>query len=357
MKNIVRILGRAVRFLLPQMWYIEGPEETTGESLALIWCGSRKQQAYMINRIFGTSAIEQRRIGRRPIMLLDHLQESHNCSLAIVAGPQQILSFLSREEDFCVPWWIDAELDLDEAQESMGRPKSLKEDLRRVRNNQLGYTVSKDAANYRYYYDRFYVPTITGSHGAAALLSSFDERWQEIDSGGAEVMFVTMDEKPIGGLILNYRNEIPALRDIGILDGNKEILKTGVISAAHYFAMTHLKEQGFERVCLGLSRCFLNDGVLTYKQKWKPTLMESSQESFMFRVSRLNNASRSFLRSSSYVAEQDGGIHFAFFAANDEDARANESQLTRLSSIYGIDAYSSIDVSGQRPQLQRASWK
>ena len=77
----------------------------------------------------------------------------------------------------------------------------------------------------------------------------------------------------------------------------------------------------------------------------------------MFRVSRLSNASRSFLRSSSYIAEKDGGIHFAFFAANDEDARANESQLTRLSSIYGIDAYSSLDVSGQRPHVQRASWK
>ena len=100
MTNIIRTLRSAVRFLLPQMWYIEGPEKTTGESLALIWCGSRKQQAYMINRIFGTAKIEQKRIGRRPVMLLDHLQESHNCCLAIVAGPQQILSVLSREEDF-----------------------------------------------------------------------------------------------------------------------------------------------------------------------------------------------------------------------------------------------------------------
>ena len=357
MKNVIRTLRSAVRFLLPQMWYIEGPEKTTGESLALIWCGSRKQQAYMISRIFGTAKTEQKRIGRRPIMLLDRLQESHKCCLAIVAGPQQILSAVSRDEDFCVPWWIDAELDLDEAQESMGRPKSLKDDLRRVRKNRLGFTVTKDAANYKFFYDRFYLPTITASHGSAALLSAFEERWKEIESGRAEVMFVTMDERPIGGLILNYRNEIPALRDIGILDGNKEVLKTGVITAANYFAMTYLKEKGFERVCLGLSRCFLNDGVLSYKQKWKPTLMETSQESFMFRVSRLCKASRGFLRSSSYVAEQDGGFHFAFFAANDEDARANQSQLTRLSSIYGIDAYSSIDVSGQRPQLRRASWK
>ena len=155
--------------------------------------------------------------------------------------------------------------------------------------------------------------------------------------------------------MLQYRDETPALRDLGIIDGNREVLKTGVISAAYYFAMQHLKDKGFSKVCLGLSRSFLNDGVLTYKQKWKPTLSEASQESFMFRISRLCKASRAFLRSSSFIAEQDGHLHFAFFAANDEDARANRSQLARLSSVYGIDAHKSIDVSGKRPKMREAS--
>lgn len=344
-----------LRFLLPRMWYIEGTEKTTGERLAFIWCGSDKQQEYMVSRIFGSGNIDKKCIGRRPVMLLDRLQGSYNCCLAIVAGPKQILSVVRREEDICVPWWIDAELDIDDAQESAGRPKSLRDDLRRVRKNQLGFKIIKDAENYKFFYDRVYLPTITASHGAAALPSSFAERWSEIESGVAEVMFVTMNKKPIGGLVLNYQNEVPALRDLGILDGNKEMLKTGVIAAAYYFAMQHLKDKGFSRVCLGLSRCFLNDGVLTYKQKWKPTLMETSQESFMFRVSSLCKASRGFFRSSSFIAEQEGSFHFAFFAANDEDARANHSQLARLSSIYGIDAHSSIDLSGHRPQMRKAS--
>jgi len=355
MKNMTRNLQSVLGFLVPRMWRIEGTERTTVDRLAIIWCGPEKQQEYMANRIFGVGNFNKKCIGRRPVMLLDQLQESFNCSLAVVAGPQQILSWMRRNEDIFVPWWVDAELDLDNALEPIGRSRSLKEDLRRARKNALAFEFAKTADDYEHFYEKIYMPTITASHGAATLPSSFEKRCAEIESGRAEIMFITMNKKRIGGLLLDYRKEVPALRDIGIIGGDKKVLKTGVITAANYFAMQYLKEKGVNRICLGLSRCFLNDGVLTFKQKWKPTLIESSPESFMFRVSRLCDASRSFLRSSSFIAEQEGEFHFAFFAANDDDVRANRSKLTRLSTIYGIDAHSNIDVSGQRPKTRRAS--
>lgn len=346
---------QVLRFLLPRMWYIEGKEITTGEKLGFIWCGPERQQAYMTTRIFGAGAVTTEYIGRRPIMYLERLQESFDCSLAILAGPQHVLDWFSQADDICVPWWVDAELDIDVLERTRGRPKSLRDDLRRVRKNALSYHIKRTFGDYKFFYNNIYLPTITGSHGSAALPSSFDRRWAEIAAGRVEMMFITMNGEPVGGLLLDYRNEVPGLRDIGIINGNKKTLKTGVITAANYFAMQHLKEKGYKKVCLGLSRSFLDDGVLIYKQKWKPTLIDISSEVFLFRVSHLSSATRSLLRSSSFIAGKQGDFRFAFFAANDGDVRENRTQLEKLSSIYGINAASMIDVSGERPEMRRAS--
>lgn len=309
----------------------------------------------MISRLFGAARVQRRLIGRRPLFMLQQLKETLGCSIGIIAGPQRILNWMCRDDDICVPWWIDAELDIEKALDCADRPKSLKDDLRRIRKNNLGFKLSMSLEDFKFFYERIYMPTITTSHGASALSSCYQERCAEIRAGKAKLMFVTKDGKPIGGVLLDYQNEIPALRDIGILDSNKELLKTGVITAAYFFAMQTLKKNGYNKVCLGLSRSFLNDGVLTFKQKWRPTLIETSQESFLIRVSRLSMASRSFLRSSSYIAGDEGDFHFAFFAANDDDVQSNRCQLGRLSAIYGIDSSSNIDLSGQRPIMRRAS--
>jgi len=355
MRETITHCIHALRFLLPRMWHIEGHEITTGEKLGFIWCGPEKQQAYMTKRMFGTGTVTKSYIGRRLIWDLPRLQETFDCSLAILAGPQHVLNWFSRSEDICIPWWIDAELNIDTIEEPGARPKSLRDDLRRVRKNELTYRITSSFDDYKFFYEKIYLPTITGSHGSAALPSSFEKRYAEIAAGRVEIMFITMNNEPIGGLLLDYRNEVPGLRDIGIINGNRDALKTGVITAANYFAMQHLQAKGFTKVCLGLSRSFLDDGVLIYKQKWKPTLIDTSPEAFLFRISHLSSASRGFLRSSSYIENLKGDFRFAFFAANDDDIQETRTQLERLSSIYGISSASIIDLSGELPQMRRAS--
>lgn len=303
----------------------------------------------MTKRIFGEGEARKRYIGRRPIALLERLQKSYNCSLAILAGPQGILKRMCRVDAVCVPWWVVTETDIREAQNSVGMPRSLKEALKRVRRNRLDYKITDDVEDFRYFYERFYFPTVTASHGSSALPTAFESRRAEIESGQAELMFVTMNEKPVGGVVLSYHDRVPALRDSGILDGDKELLRTGVSTAGYMFAMDYLKEKGLEKVSLGSSRSFLDDGVLTYKEKFRPKLVETSEECFMIHVSRLCNASRGFLRSSSFITERGGDFQFVFFAENDDDVGEYRSEMLRLSSIYDVDVYSMVDISGRRP--------
>ena len=143
------------------------------------------------------------------------------------------------------------------------------------------------------------------------------------------------------------------MRDIGIKNGDRSLLRTGVATAAYYFCMKHLDKRGYDRVSLGLCRPFLDDGLFNFKQKWQPRLSNSTRESFLIRTTNLCDASRSFLRECSYIGEDAGELHVALIAANDDDFRSSEPELERLSSIYGIDRKSCIDVSGEKPRFKK----
>lgn len=337
------------------MWLIEGNERRTVKRLAVIWCGPVSQQAYMLNRIFGTAAPDCLYLGRRPLFMLKHLLHKYGCALGIVAGSGRLPTRMRQDDDIEVSCWIDSELEIAAALDPEDRPKSLREDLRRVRMNRLEFRCATDFESYRYFYDNYYLPSVIDSHGAAALPTEFDARWNRILNGEAELIWITQSGVPICGIVVCYDGRVPILRDLGIKGGDKSIRKTGAIAAAYYFAMQHLASRGFDRVRLGHTRPFLNDGVLAFKQKWHPELTETSSESFLIRVNQLCDASRSFLRTCSFIGEEEGELHFTLIAANDDDFRTGGPLLDRLSSIYGISARSYIDVSGRRPKMRKAS--
>jgi hypothetical protein len=354
MRNSRGTFKRILSLLLPRLWLVEGAERGTGAPLSVIWCGPQLQQAYILERLYRDSAYESRYLGRRPLVLLDRLLESLDCSLGIVAAPQWLLSRIRRPDDLEIPLWLEAELDVRTALDPANRTDSLKDDYRRIRRSGLDYHCASDIDSYRLFYEDYYLPTVTGSHGAAALPASFDARWEQISTGNAELVWVTMNGDLVSGIVLSYAGRLPCLRDIGIRDGDRSLLRTGAATAAYSFALEHLQKRGYDRASLGACRPFLDDGVLNFKKKWHPTLTGAADGSFLIRVANLCEASRSFLRDSSYIGEARGELRFNWIAANDDDFRTGEPTLDRLSSVYGIDDRSYIDVSGDRPRFQRA---
>lgn len=355
MRNLIGTLLRRVTVYFPRMWVVTGSERCTGVKMSVIWCGAVEQQAYMLNRIFGAGSMDRRYLGRRPLLMLKRLQRRNACPLGVIAGPSNLLTRVRQDDDIEVPWWIGSEIDIDEAFDPKSWPKSLKSDLRRLHRNNLRFRCTTDAESYKDFYDNFYLPSVIDSHGESTITASFESRLQRFRDGEAELVWVIRGADPVCGMVVCYDEGIPVLRDIGVRDGDKSIRSTGAITAAYYFSLQHIRERGFDRARLGLSRPFLNDGVLTFKQKWRPRLIEPSRESFLIRASRLCDASRSFLRTCSFIGEEEGRLNFTLIAANDDDFKAGRPLLDRLSSIYGIDSRSYVDVSGRRPRIRKAS--
>ena len=341
MLNSIR---EGLRSLAPRMWHAHGHEKQTDNPLSIIYAGPESQYHFMMGKIF-SGEVERTALGRQLFSSLNGLLSEHKCSFAVVAGPCQFIAPFRRRSDLCVPWWIDSRLDLEYTL-APGKSSSLSDDLRKVRKYGFHAEHANRDDGFDFFFDDLYAPTVAASHGDAGLPSDREKRRQQLQSGKAELIFVKRDEDVVAGLLLDYREELPALREIGIRDGDRNLLKLGVITAANLFGFQHLKQKGFRYASLGLSRCFLNDGVLTYKRKWKPLFEKPTRDCFLFRLRNIDEATRAFFVHNPCITEFDSQLFLTRFVS--EPVNGNASMLPDLGGISSVLEY---DLSGREPQL------
>ena len=118
-----------------------------------------------------------------------------------------------------------------------------------------------------------------------------------------KLLQVMRDNQFLAGVAIDFNGDDPTLRDSGVLNGSSEIKKTGAISASYLFAMNYLASKGYSSVSFGLSRSFLDDGVLNYKRKFRPIITTGNQPG---RQDRNNRAGWLFGINAESVVDVSG---------------------------------------------------
>jgi len=346
--KISDIIRDGLRFCSAQVWRVEGREKESGALLSMLYSGPDTQYEYIRDRIFGDANVDKKFLRRLPVPMINKVLRSANCSLAVIAAPRWGLSIMEVPGDVCVPWWIDSEIDCQVVLGS-GKTKGLQNDLRKIRKNNFHFTIANTAQDVEFFYKRIYRPTIDSSHGAAALPSSFQKKLKQFMSGKAELLFVMKDTERVGGVLIDFRDKLPVLRDIGVLDGAREFKNLGVMTAADYFGVEHLQSKGYLKVSMGLSRCFVDDGVFNYKQKWRPRFFGPSSGAFLFRVLKLDQASRAFFMFFDCIAESKGELRRTRFMHDGACDGGSNRHSKGPTEIRGISATQWYGLSGDIP--------
>lgn len=322
-----------------------GQERTSGQQLCFLWSGSKRQFAYFGSRIFESGTARTRRIGRRPLAMAAALAASHGCSMSIVLIPRLYAPLLKGGSDICLPLWVDCEVELCE-ERTYATCASLRDDLRKIRKYDLTWTSAESESEIHHFYERIYWPTVTSSHGAAVLPASREKRLRQYARGDIDLVNVVFDGNVVAGVTIDYRDRIPALRDVGVLDGSPEIKKMGAITAANLFAMDFLTERGHSCVRFGLSRSFLDDGVLNFKRKFMPVVTDGSGECILLAIRELNAPVRSLLRASACITWQDGKLCRTYFRDKSLKASSDLPRRHRSEWLFGLTEETVFDVSG-----------
>jgi hypothetical protein len=108
----------------------------------------------------------------------------------------------------------------------------------------------------------------------------------------------------------------------------------------YYFAVRYLAEKRFLSVSLGLSRAFLNDGVLRYKRKWGQKLVATAPDRIALKIVADTPASRSLLENNPFIFEESGELCGAVFLA--DGGRVTAESAKRLKRQYAHDGLSKL---------------
>jgi hypothetical protein len=240
----------------------------------------------------------------------------------------------------CVPCWVGGEIDLAAAVARTRQSKNAKEDLRRIRRDQIDYEVTRSDRAFEQFYANMYKPYIETVYGDRAFFMSHAEMTRMRDR--SELLVVKMKGEAVAGLIILYENGRPRAWSLGVKDGNRAYVKAGALRALDYLLVSYFTGKGYSTVHMGASRPFLEDGVLRHKRRIGLRLTDHTSRSYALQPMPGSHAAAAFLKSNPFIGlGQDGNLRGMVFI--DDEAGLAKSQLQRLIEEYEIPGLSGFE--------------
>jgi hypothetical protein len=179
--------------------------------------------------------------------------------------------------------WIRQALDLSIALEELFKNKERRRKIRKVGNFQPVF--STDQADLDYFYEKVYLEYIRKRHSDPTILKKVLLQ-RDLGKTG-ELCFLKMDGKIVAGGFSTFSGGNYSLMTMGLTDDAPA--KDDTVASLYYYGILRAKERGAVSIDFGLSRPFINDGVVKYKRKWSGKIGRDTEVN---RVMYLKNITR-----------------------------------------------------------------
>lgn len=344
---VVRLLGtvRSMPKLRRRTWRLEGKEASSGAPLSVLCSAGGQTRRYLTQLLFGESGREID-LGQLWLWQLCGAgwARKHGCSLVLVQVDPFLRRFLERGDWFFIPLWLGGTTSLPITSEILASD-SVRSDLNAIGKAGLGARVTRDAERFEDFYHHMYVPHVTAAHGASVYVNPYDTMKARL--ADSDLVLVHDGERDIAGMMIVYDDSGPRLWSMGVREGDRRYLKQGALAALYHFSLEHLAAKGFHSVSLGLSRAFLNDGVLRYKRKWAQRLTDTTAPKIALRAATDTPASDAFLHNNPFIFETEGKLYGALFLREEDPVTTGTAK--RLKRRYFHDGLAKLVLFHPRP--------
>ncbi len=170
-----------------------------------------------------------------------------------------------------IPYLIRQVMSLQEPLDSLvttSKYRGVRKYLKRIRNQGIEIRFSKKQEDFDLFYRKMYLPYTADRHGETAWIKEYDDLWNFFSKGGL-IMFYRGSEPVAGSLVMN-RGNIGFGIVGGVLDGNQELLHSGIFTMIMWEAGRWAQDQGMEYLDLGTSNPLRSDGVFRFKKTFRP---------------------------------------------------------------------------------------
>jgi len=340
----VKLLFRLIDSSKLDLWILNGEETTSHQELSIAYAGTEINRNYLIKLAYDDS-FRGNYLGKVWLWKIFSVvqEKSPDCSLVVIAVHKLLWRWFTKRTYFNVPFWISTLADISADTSLLWRSKNVKNDIRKIRNNGLSFEITQDRSQFDNFYYNMHLPYAVAAHGNRAILGAYYYMKKEFKKG--ELLLIKKENQYIAGALLVYKNMQALAMFLGIKDGNFDYVKEGAIAAIYYFRTRYLKEKGYKKIDLGLSRPFLKDGVLRYKRKWGGRQISCSPwVDGAYYVEPLADTPglRAFLTNNPFIFIDKGKINGAIFV--DCERGFSQEAIAAIYKDYYFDGMSKLYI-------------
>jgi hypothetical protein len=183
--------------------------------------------------------------------------------------------------------------------------------IRRIRKYNLTFEIFNDRESFNYFVDNLYLPYMIKRHGDEALIEDLNNIWES--SPSPFLMAIREDGIIVAESIMRKSGDILYFRQLGLLDGNEEYLRHGVIGALYYFGILEGQKMECRYFDVGGTRPFLTDGLTKYKMGLGAEFVSdysSRKEYLWFGVKEQSAEANKFMKNNPFLyLNKDYGLN------------------------------------------------
>ena len=334
------------RKLLFDAWSISNTHHAD-EYIKILFLGKNEiNKNYFCNLIFNES-FDETYLGKvwiwRIFLHLWGLRQNYD--LIIVNSIMKFCNLFKSRSNFVIPSWVSCEIDLDCAigSQSMSK-KTLKNNLRKLKQGNFSYSITKDPDDFNFFYYNMHLPYISKRHGNTAIKKSYKDMKKKFENG--ELHQIKEGQEIVAGVIIDYKvmDGIPKITILGVLRGDFDYVKRGAIIALYYYTIQYLKQRNYVKFNLGSTRPFFSDGVLHYKLNWGAKIVCETSHAFLLSLSSKKKYLKNFLSCNPFILKERNNLTLATFSDGSFKECPYLPKDKNKLKLYGLNKISSFSL-------------
>ncbi|MEY4752709.1 MAG: hypothetical protein RJA44_384 [Pseudomonadota bacterium] len=304
---------------------------------------------FLLGRIYGSehSVLSQRLL---PYHGIGTLLARQSADLCIINAPARFRPALERQGALIAPDMVRQVIDLRGGIEQAKRGfRSRNRTLfnKYAQRSPFAIRVSRDVADFEYYYDRMFVPHTRKQFSHMPVIDTREALAERFAQGF--LLIANRDGQDVAADLCYEQDRRLHYHRAGVLDGDEQHIQDGAQTALYVHMMLLAAERGLDYLDLGASRPFIDDGVYRHKRVWGARVLpEDSRDKIHAYLPLSEHGLTRFLRHNPMLAFEHGQHIAAHMAAEDESGFDSAEALKRC----GADGVSGVHVHFTRPSLQ-----
>jgi folate-dependent phosphoribosylglycinamide formyltransferase PurN len=349
---LIRKLASIISQIRLSAYKIHGIEKSSGCLLTVIFFGKERELHRLSDLLF--SDLKTKEFLRKILfwnVMPYYRSNNFKADLIFINCDNFFSSFLARYGFLLIPEWISFKLNLfktDSKSWKSKKSKSLKDDLRKIRQQKYSYEITRDPKKFEYFFQQMYLPYIQKRfRESTVFLTRFNLMKLIFEKG--TLLLVKRGNEYVSGIIIVLHKKTAKVHSLGVKEGKFEYVRQGALAAIYYFSILWAEKNGYKWLDFGESSSFLNDGVLRYKKKWSLEIERSKyfRSNYGLKICNFSSGVRNFLADNPFIYLDQNKLKSAIIAKQNHTMTAKEVRaIIKSNSLGGLDCLMIISFGG-----------